>query len=922
MQILSVNLQNFKIHRDRHFEFQPGVNAICGENGAGKTSILEAIAWVLFNYSSDYRKEELRYQDSNSAEVTVGFISAADGRSYNVKRRTSKSRADSYVIYDPQLNLQVEGINRVEDALQWLRHHLGMPQQTNLPKLFADVIGIPQGTFTTDFLRSATERRKVFDPILQVEDYKQAYQQANSLEKYALAQVQALEQTLGHFETRLQDWPGLQQQHDHCQAQLHQEQTTLADLEQQVGQLHQDWQTLKKRVERLQYLQQQLEVMQANTRQLERQQQDQAQDIERAKQAAALCDQHQSSYEAYRQLELDLQSLGHQRSLREQLYRHQTLLLGYGNEHKLKQAQVEAQLEQLKVVAQELETLTVHIPQQETLEDQQSALLEQLQKFAVHRVEQTRFQQQQQQIQAQLQALNQDITYLQRLKSSVEQIPHLEVELQRYHHQLAHVQAAQQFEAELRTIVAQSHQTGQHHQQLVSQSLQTLQPMQEAMPLFANDFDLVKTTLEAGINLHQQQLAVLQQILQDLSSQVNVAQLQQQIQTLSHQLEGAKRCQLEFARLATQQHQQAHLQQESDRIHIHLARLGQTLQGEVTLQDQHKQLQIQLLELGDPKGRSQVLQQQLQERPQLEQAWHDLQQRGIDGQRELEAIASKLAEYGDLDSQIQQQSAAKQSHETGYLQYVQNEKLADSLALRQEQWQTLTQELDKIKVQQAEVEEFCQQTEAEFNPAVVNQAEQQYLQVKSQRDQLQGALPEKQRELQRLYQELQQRQAWAQERDQLQQQLGQKQQVYQFILDARRIYNHSGTRITDFYLDEIRHEGDRLFRELINRPGVALNWTEDYEIQVQEGGRWRGFRTLSGGEQMAAALAVRLALLKVLAELDVAFFDEPTTNMDRDRRDQLADALASLKTFRQLFVISHDDTFENLTENIIRVERE
>ncbi|MEL7316991.1 MAG: AAA family ATPase, partial [Cyanobacteria bacterium J06559_3] len=50
MQILSVTLKNFKTHRDKHFTFSPGTNAICGENGAGKTSILEAIAWTLFNY--------------------------------------------------------------------------------------------------------------------------------------------------------------------------------------------------------------------------------------------------------------------------------------------------------------------------------------------------------------------------------------------------------------------------------------------------------------------------------------------------------------------------------------------------------------------------------------------------------------------------------------------------------------------------------------------------------------------------------------------------------------------------------------------------------------------------------------------------------------------------------------------------------
>jgi DNA repair protein SbcC/Rad50 len=101
-----------------------------------------------------------------------------------------------------------------------------------------------------------------------------------------------------------------------------------------------------------------------------------------------------------------------------------------------------------------------------------------------------------------------------------------------------------------------------------------------------------------------------------------------------------------------------------------------------------------------------------------------------------------------------------------------------------------------------------------------------------------------------------------------------------------------------------------------------LEWTKDYEILVQEGAHTRRFVNLSGGEQMCAALAVRLALLRVMADIDVAFFDEPTTNMDRPRRESLAEAIANIKSFRQLFVISHDDTFEKVTENVIVVARE
>ena len=70
---------------------------------------------------------------------------------------------------------------------------------------------------------------------------------------------------------------------------------------------------------------------------------------------------------------------------------------------------------------------------------------------------------------------------------------------------------------------------------------------------------------------------------------------------------------------------------------------------------------------------------------------------------------------------------------------------------------------------------------------------------------------------------------------------------------------------------------------------ARLRWTEDYEIVLMAGGRECTFKQLSGGEQMAAALAVRLALLREVSAVDVAFFDEPTANLDDHRRDNLAE---------------------------------
>jgi exonuclease SbcC len=54
----------------------------------------------------------------------------------------------------------------------------------------------------------------------------------------------------------------------------------------------------------------------------------------------------------------------------------------------------------------------------------------------------------------------------------------------------------------------------------------------------------------------------------------------------------------------------------------------------------------------------------------------------------------------------------------------------------------------------------------------------------------------------------------------------------------------------------------------------------------------------------------------------MAFFDEPTQNMDSDRRVNLASQIRAIHGFNQLIVISHDDTFEHHTDNLIRLHKE
>ncbi len=143
-----------------------------------------------------------------------------------------------------------------------------------------------------------------------------------------------------------------------------------------------------------------------------------------------------------------------------------------------------------------------------------------------------------------------------------------------------------------------------------------------------------------------------------------------------------------------------------------------------------------------------------------------------------------------------------------------------------------------------------------------------------------------------------------------------------FIEMVREKIRMAGPYVIRVFMEIISREATEMYSEIAGDRRVEIRWTEDYDIIMIEDGREKAFRQLSGGEQMSAALAVRLAILKVLTGSDLVFLDEPTQNLDENRRLNLAQEITRIKDFRQMVIISHDDTFNSALENIIEIEKE
>ncbi|MDJ1183987.1 SMC family ATPase [Roseofilum casamattae] len=900
MEILSVNLKNFKSHQDIFLEFESGSNAICGENGAGKTSILEAVAWVLFNYCQ-YQRDELIRKGAKSAQAIIQFISNRDGRTYQVKRCTRKG----YELYDPQIGCKLDP-TKVSDVVLWLQEHIGVPKDTDLADLFSQVIGIPQGTFTQDFLAKEAARKQVFDPILRVEDYKKAYKESNELQKFSLAEVTACEQHLERYDIQLQDWEELKQRHETLTANIEQGESEQTAISSKLKVCEQRQQELSSHQEKLDRLMNEIQTIETKLQGLVQDRYHLQTSCDRARESLKVCEENRDSYRNYQQAEQQLIELKIRQKTQQKLLRQREQLRQKLQESQGQLTKLEISRENARKAEAKIKQLSPLQAEQQTLEEQQRQLETELQQIRDWQWQQERTERQLYDALRWLQEFKQEATRLQGLETSVAQIPQLEQQYHRYQEQLSRVAAARQFSGQIATLVDRAEGHQDYYQQLQS-FLPALDPK-------------VQKLIESDHTCQQEMFEILQEIRSDLAAQVNLTDLENHCDRIKSQLETAYECRAQLSRLEIKCNEEIQVKQEAENLRSHLMELEDKLDGEERLKEERQTLCDRLQTLQNPKQQIQLLQQQLAEQGRLEEQWQEIEQTQHQLQSELADLETQLAEFAHLETELDAREKIKQDNATEHLAYLRAEPEANTLETRQNNLQKAIATLEQLEGEKAKAVAERNALSTAYSADRFAQLQQESQTLTNRFAQLETMLALYREQLTEICQSLVKKGEISQQRENTLVELAKAQKHHQFIQDARNFFNRASPRITKYYLGEISHEADSIFRELMNRQNVALEWTEDYDILVQEDGYKRNFKSLSGGEQMCAALAVRLALLRTLADLDIAFFDEPTTNMDRPRRQQLAEAIGNLKSFRQLFVISHDDTFENMS-NLIHIQR-
>jgi exonuclease SbcC len=1018
MHVTRVELENIKSYgegaRRGLFSFERGTTAIVGPNGAGKTTILEAVAWALFDVL-DYSKDDFLRRGAKRGSARVTFQDDVDERLYTVYRDTGSG----YYVYDVELKQKIQ--QGKTDVRKWLDQHLGVEPGTDLKSLFRSAIGVPQGLFTTDFLQTPADRKKSFDRLLKVEEYREGAERLRdtssligeriaeargrisgaeaqlaryetALEEHAAARARAeeLDELLARFRREAEERERAVEELDRAEARTA-EARALADRSEVVRdsaaqRLHElqgaleaaraaaerqratesDYRAHLEATERLRALEAErtererlreeasasarlVASAEADVRRLE-------DSLTRARQARAALEEIEKDVTAQAELERERERLrdllAQARAAGERLSRLDAELGTLRRAHAETSRRVHA-AENLSDAAARADKLESERMGVETRLSRVENALTSLKHLASRRREAVR----------EADRLRRGVSTLEREAREFEQaataaagLAGLEESERELTNRAAALRAAinqdERASAKAKGGVCpilhepckNLAEEGRTFEDFFVEQLKSnrakLSKVEREAERVARDvraareaekaaarFDTTRARLAHDRELLAERETALSRIDEELAAHADASEsvkdeLQAEMIGIDGMLRAAREDALRYAELEPLRARLREIEEEGKSKKEEREQVAAAAGAEGPLTEDVSGVERNLRELGDPRSRAAALRSEADREPEFSNELKGAGQALEALRAQSSALDKKLKKFSALDAAWAEATHARDRSSEGYREHIESGSLAKTLPARESE----AAEAEALAARAASVAEASR---AEYERALAaydrerHASERTALALARERSAATGAQLEAAREREAA---LSSEVARLDEvRDSMREEFRAKERLEElyaatdFIRDTLR---KAGPLVTESYLYNISIDANQLFREITGEGGRALRWSKDYDILLEENGHERPFASLSGGEQMVAALSVRLALLKQLSDIRVAFFDEPTVNMDAERRERLAQQIGQVRDFDQLFVISHDDTFEQTVDHVVPVARE
>jgi exonuclease SbcC len=888
--IEKVILRDFKSHQYTEIPFPKGLVSICGENYAGKSSIVQAIGWTLFD-SSPGKQDSFVRHGATKARISVDLRSPLDQKLYRVVRQIGSS-TDWHIVDVEEGSKLADKSNTVRD---WLRYHLQVRSSVTLRTLYEEAVGVPQGQLVSSFMMTEGQRRKHFDQVLGLSDFEEAYKRLASRTGKLSAGEKIKRERQSAKESVIQ-YKGETAGYQELQMAVKESTELLARLSAERDKLAQEASSIQKQLTA--FCEQQSAIADAQVAReqchqrlmsIERDSVAVKKQRERAQTAVSIVKEHRENADKYQQA--------------------RTVL----DESEEKRVACRAALDELADIQRQVDIQSDAIARLEEQRKEAREARQQASELLSLVEEQTR-------LEHELSQAEQD----QKKRETVSQA--LTLINQKIADQTATLDDEQARIAALneRLALASQRATLQREKDECFQELTRLEVRlewdaeAEQKPTFC---PILKESCHNLASAGRTMNEVLGKQRTKWEKEIESLQLQHEV--LSRELLEAEAAERDCAQLTLLQERVEELREtiedQLEKCRVYEEDLARLQRADT----RRKEAEQKLLALGEPlpsKRHARLL--AAAEREDVVLAQLAKESKALqECQGQISALERQLKPYRELEQAAITARATMQACEEAFRLTLAHQQQAESHASWQHKWSELIVSLDETKqtleARESELETLLAAYDREAHKELDERAKEVETQVASSSGRLE-----------QIKVELAKREAQLAEMETKRERLLEAQQLYDTwdsrgeMLDTfRRTLRAAGPEMAMRTRRQLETQAQQLFAELVDDPGVHLQLSDSYGLQLTYDSFTREHEALAGSEGIMAALAVRLGLLTLASNLQFAFFDEPTIHLDKEHRMKLAEQLCHLKSIEQLIVISHDDSFESNVDHMIFVTK-
>ncbi|AFZ54491.1 AAA family ATPase [Cyanobacterium aponinum] len=195
-----LTLKNFLSYRHAELDFTGLHTAcICGANGAGKSSLLEAITWVVWGKTRTASDDDLIHLGERETRVDFEFI--YDEQHYRIirtRQRKNGSTLDFQIINEQ--GYKSIGGKGLRDTENKIKECLKIDYDT-----FTNSAYLRQGRADEFMLRSPSERRKILADLLKLDQYENLANEAKELARDFKIKAEEISRNLEENKEKLEE---------------------------------------------------------------------------------------------------------------------------------------------------------------------------------------------------------------------------------------------------------------------------------------------------------------------------------------------------------------------------------------------------------------------------------------------------------------------------------------------------------------------------------------------------------------------------------------------------------------------------------------------------------------------------------------------------------------------------------------------